>query len=580
MNLVAAAAALALAAAPAKPAAKAAPPPAAPVAAAPPAVEVPPPEAISVVALQGGGKVFTGVVVSELGLVLTRASAVATRAPLQAVLLDGRRVPVSTLQVDAARDLALVRLLAPGVYVPIGLASRMPKQGAPVELIANPGSLGWSWSDASVAERHSTSDGKLDTTGLTLTPKRAVEGPGGAVLDGERRLVGLMGAVSADGTSLAAVGLEAIRPFLSKVGVALPLFEVEVGAEPQGAQLFIDGRPIARLTEAPTVVGKLTAGHHELRLVLDGHADDLFGIDLLEHKRETLHRKLDVGAEVEVAAETQADLWVDGAYRGASPQLLKLPGGRHTVEASAPGFASASELFEVAPGARAAVNLKLERLTAQLSVATVPPGAAVTVDGVELGPTPLVEATVPAGKVLVGVKLEGRHAYTFPLTLVPKEKRALGPYTLEAPHGWVEANVPGGTLVSIDGKPRQSVGRHLKLSEGQHELRLYAPGYWRLTEKVSVADGQTLALDPALALYDRMPARRAVGFGLGGLGFGLGLVTIGMLTDDSTRPWSLLALGGAVASLTASLVFLLTAPSQDEGGWDDDRTWSPPKGTP
>ena len=35
------------------------------------------------------------------------------------------------------------------------------------------------------AERHATVDGKLDTAGITLTPKRGVEGPGGAVLDAQ-----------------------------------------------------------------------------------------------------------------------------------------------------------------------------------------------------------------------------------------------------------------------------------------------------------------------------------------------------------------------------------------------------------
>lgn len=559
----------------------------------PPLVAPPPPASsaavLATVALEHDGRVEGGVLVSEVGLALTTARALAHASSLTAALHDGRRVPVRVLALDPGHDLGLVLLEAPGPYPALELASALPEPGAEVTAVVQPGALAWQVVPAVMVQPYAAEPGRaapgvpagrVDAGRLLVRVASPLLGEGGPLVDAASRLLAVVAAPVSGQAPADAVGIsaEVLRAFLDRAAVYAPTLALRIASRPAGAAVTVDGRPAGTTGPEPLLVDRLTIGRHEVRLALPGAAEDLLGVELLPHAVESVDRPLDAGGALAVTANAQAEVWVDGVLRGLAPVTLVLPSGLHRLELRARGYLPAQRQVQVVAGGRVDQDVKLERIDAELSLATVPPGAEVTANGEPLGKTPLSHAKVFAGTVEVGLRAEGHHSYRFNVTLAPREWRDLGTFRLEEPFGWLDARLPPWSLIRIDGGPRHPPSAFERLAQGEHALEVLAPGYDGYAEKISVADGQTVVLDPPLALHDRLPPRRALGYGLSGLSVSLGLVAIGLATDRNTSDLvGPTLLTGAVA-LGAGIYCLLSGERPEEAGWAEHRSYTPSAG--
>ena len=95
----------------------------------------------------------------------------------------------------------------------------------------------------------------------------------------------------------------------------------------------------------------------------------------------------------------KAQLFIDGAPRGLTPQSLYFPqGGVHVVSASLPGYVTADRTVSVENGAVSRVDLTLKREMGLLLVTSEPDGAEVRdakMNSVSLGNTPLLVTSLP-----------------------------------------------------------------------------------------------------------------------------------------------------------------------------------------
>jgi tetratricopeptide (TPR) repeat protein len=94
-----------------------------------------------------------------------------------------------------------------------------------------------------------------------------------------------------------------------------------------------------------------------------------------------------VGALRLVVAPADADVQIDGAPAPRGNIPLPMVAGPHRITASQPGFRPASESFNVPPDAVFDLTVTLERVSATISLLTVPSDIEVTVDGVVRGVT-------------------------------------------------------------------------------------------------------------------------------------------------------------------------------------------------
>jgi tetratricopeptide (TPR) repeat protein len=94
--------------------------------------------------------------------------------------------------------------------------------------------------------------------------------------------------------------------------------------------------------------------------------------------------------QLAVSLTPAGDVVIDGAPFTAEQitQGVDLIGGEHVLTASRPGYRSASERFTIKPGERIELRVAMERVSATLSVATVPDGVEVLINGIARGVTP------------------------------------------------------------------------------------------------------------------------------------------------------------------------------------------------
>lgn len=171
------------------------------------------------------------------------------------------------------------------------------------------------------------------------------------------------------------------------------LGELDVTLDPPDATLLVDGRPLVTLPKSPRD-GSTDAGAVAIAIATAG-----------------------------LAAPGPAQVAPAARFR------LRLDPGAHVFVLGHAGFADVVRREAVAPGARSELRLSLTRLPGKLSVTSVPAGGVVTLDGLDVGETPVtLERT--AGTHHVRVRKKGYLPYE------------------------VDANLGAGQTTSLDAKMR------------------------------------------------------------------------------------------------------------------------------
>jgi formylglycine-generating enzyme required for sulfatase activity len=203
--------------------------------------------------------------------------------------------------------------------------------------------------------------------------------------------------------------------------------------------------------------------------------------------------------DVATGSVSGADVVIDGRVVGTTPLSgFEVAAGDHTVQLRKERY----ETFETAltmEGKRQQQRLDAELLPAWADIAftTTPAGATVTIDGVDIGPTPL-QTEVLEGEHEVIVKLAAHKAWTDTLTVVAREDQNLPAIPLEPADGLVMLrSTPGGANVTVDGTFRGQTPIELTLAPGRnHNVVFFLNGYQEASRAVrtSAADESTVAV--------------------------------------------------------------------------------------
>ncbi len=135
-----------------------------------------------------------------------------------------------------------------------------------------------------------------------------------------------------------------------------------------------------------------------------------------------------------------------------------------------------------------------------LRIETDPPGATVSVDGKEVGLSPLTLADVTPGLRTVRVFRDGYAPTELSLEVAPETALAPLRFSLQP----VEAkgavtSEPSGAMVTLDGHEAGKTPLDgLRLTPGPHELRVEAAGYRPWRQRIEATAGQPVALEARL----------------------------------------------------------------------------------
>jgi len=140
---------------------------------------------------------------------------------------------------------------------------------------------------------------------------------------------------------------------------------------------------------------------------------------------------------LQITASPQANIYLDGESRGMTPRNLnQVPLGSHTLRVTRPGYAQQEQtvvLTAEEPSARLAFTLRRGSAaapTAPRSVLTVliestPAGARISIDGRDLGPTPLMVRQLRPGTHTLEVRMPGYRLWSQRLTVAAGDSRKI-----------------------------------------------------------------------------------------------------------------------------------------------------------
>jgi formylglycine-generating enzyme required for sulfatase activity len=188
-----------------------------------------------------------------------------------------------------------------------------------------------------------------------------------------------------------------------------------------------------------------------------------------------------------------AEVTLDGSVVGTTPMRhIEVAAGEHVVEVTAPLHLPFETVIVFEPGdPPRSLTADLVPNWALLTIASTPASAAVSVDGMEVGPTPL-EHKIEAGEHRVDIRRRGFKPVSRRLSVQAGEEIDLGPVQLVPVDGRLDVvSIPGGASVTIDDVFRGTTPLEMDLAPGRsYEVSVSMAGHAGYEADVAITSGQ------------------------------------------------------------------------------------------
>lgn len=230
---------------------------------------------------------------------------------------------------------------------------------------------------------------------------------------------------------------------------------LDIRTEPSGASVFVDGELVG--TSPVSVPDKLRRGTVSVTAQKDLYYPNEINYSVpVDTKRHTVTVILSpqFGTVVCRCEDPEAELWIDNRKVGTGTWTGQLSSrSSHYLEARKEGHMSRSLNFDIVEGDTVTQTIgRPEPLYGSIEVLSEPSGAAVKVDGKQVGTTPFILNEVFIGNHRIELSKDGYELYAADFTLDHNQYLPLN-YTLKknevkatAPRQEATANMEAGTL--------------------------------------------------------------------------------------------------------------------------------------
>jgi hypothetical protein len=208
------------------------------------------------------------------------------------------------------------------------------------------------------------------------------------------------------------------------------------------------------------------------------------------------------------SSPSAADVLLDGVFKGTTPIVIpNVSTGIHTVRVEKTGYSPLENLVEVNTGLTTNVHAVLSEIppapvNGTLDVQTTPTGAAVFLDGVSRGITPLAIPDIPAGIHTLRLEKTGYTIWENPVTINAGATTNVTTILTQAPPVNGSINVqsdPLGGNVYLDGVLRGITPVLIPgIAPATHLVRIEKGGFEPWEEVVGVSAGVTTEVNATL----------------------------------------------------------------------------------
>lgn len=273
---------------------------------------------------------------------------------------------------------------------------------------------------------------------------------------------------------------------------------VSILTEPaEGVAVLVDNQSLG---STPLASVEVAAGSHRLSLRKERYLEVDTEIEVvgMGEEQEMVFTLQPAWAEVSLSSEPAgAAVLAGGEPVGQTPLVLELLQGEHSLVLRKEDFAEHSLAVTVEAGVAQSLGpVVLSPATARVSLATRPAKAALTVDGVFRGRTPLELELSPNIEHTFALSLPG-YASVEQTAAFPPNESAVLTITLEAVYGTIfVVSEPVDAKLAVNGKHHGRATGKLRLqADRAHELTFSSEGYEQVRRVITPRAGYSQQLD-------------------------------------------------------------------------------------
>ncbi len=231
-----------------------------------------------------------------------------------------------------------------------------------------------------------------------------------------------------------------------------PFGGLEVGSNPAGAEILLDGKVLGK---APFSSDHVPMGRHRLALRMPCYATESREVVILPLKtvRLDLSMKPSCGTVELVSEPPGAELSIDGEMVGKTPyRLVDANAGEVTVALSKECFHPVESRIEIVPGKETSYRFPLKPACSDLVIESEPSGARLVVDGQEVGVTPYSRQGLKKDKLTLHLEKECYAPLERVVRLNPGKENRMTLKLRPTCSSLVVETRPEGAQLVVDGK--------------------------------------------------------------------------------------------------------------------------------
>lgn len=289
---------------------------------------------------------------------------------------------------------------------------------------------------------------------------------------------------------------------------------IQVQTSPEGATVVLDG---VDLRTAPVTFANVNAGTHTILASRDGYYSVSRSVQVNPGQTTQVEITLNpvgpsYGSARIQSVPSNADIYIDGLYRGATPVTVgNLGVGTHNVLLRRAGYQEYSTTIQVQAGSTTELRATLTALpptTGSVDVVSYPSGASVYLDGVYHGQTNSWDAldipNVAPGDHSCVLTLGGYYDYVTTLTVSAGRTTSLVATLKDLPTSNPSGQVavvsaPSGAGVYIDNVYRGITPLTVRdVPRNSHTVLIRLPGFQDWTTSIQVQEGETAQVSASL----------------------------------------------------------------------------------
>lgn len=272
---------------------------------------------------------------------------------------------------------------------------------------------------------------------------------------------------------------------------------------PTGAQIYVDGS-YKGITPKDVEV---SPGVHGYEIKKPGYQSKVgsFSVNAGDYKVITVNLTPNKGVVVFNSVPSNAKVYVDGSYKGRTPETETLNPGTYSYKLILEGYLPAEGNFTLLPGETKNISVTLTPTPQNPTVnfTSSPSGAQVFLDGAYIGITP-VQVETSAGHHEYQMLLTGYPMKTGDFDIEMGESKEINVvFTPPVNEGWITVTSdPDGAMVFVNGELKGVTPLdHYKVTPGIYQIVILKPGYKVYVKTVTVDPGETEEINVTLMSF-------------------------------------------------------------------------------